>query len=109
MCVSLKGGVEITGSGEGADMRENFRLRVGQGCVLRQRAAHQHLRDVHHLHVWSLDGETHVLTLHLVMSADASREDVVAVKEGVRAGLDPHDFRHVTVDVELAGEACVSS
>ncbi len=67
------------------------------------------VEDVHHLHVWSLDGETHVLTLHLVMSADASREDVVAVKEGVRAGLDPHDFRHVTVDVELAGEACVSS
>ena len=62
----------------------------------------------HHSHVWSIDGEKHVFTTHLVMRADASRGDIVAAKEGVRSLLDPEQFEHVTVDVELEGEACAS-
>lgn len=64
--------------------------------------------SVHHTHSWSIDGEKHVLTTHLVMDADASRQQVLQAKRQVRALLDPGAFEHLTVDVELAGEDCVS-
>ncbi len=66
------------------------------------------LRDVHHLHVWTLDGERHVLTTHLVLKSGSTREHIQNVKHLVRSRLDPHQFEHVTVDVELEGEECVT-
>lgn len=63
----------------------------------------------HHAHVWSLDGESHVLTIHIVMEEHALRDDIVRVKERVRHLLDPADFTHVTIDTEIQGEPCASS
>lgn len=63
--------------------------------------------STHHTHSWSIDGEHHVLTTHVVMESDASRQEIVELKNYVRSMLDPHTFTHVTVDVELAGELCV--
>jgi cobalt-zinc-cadmium efflux system protein len=62
----------------------------------------------HHTHVWSIDGEHHVLSTHLVMQRDATREEIVAAKDRVHEVLAEHDFEHVTIDVELEGEECVS-
>lgn len=64
---------------------------------------------LHHVHSWSIDGEKHVMTTHLVMRAAASRADVVAAKQRVRQLLDRRSFEHVTVDIELEGEDCVAS
>ena len=62
---------------------------------------------VHHTHSWSIDGENHVLSTHLVMRAGSSRDDMVEAKCRVRKMVDPHVFEHVTVDVELEGEMCM--
>ena len=67
-----------------------------------------HVLSCHHSHSWSLDGESHVLTTHLVMEADIERRDIRAAKKHVRQLLDKHEFEHVTIDVELEGEDCVS-
>lgn len=64
---------------------------------------------LHHVHSWSIDGEKHVMTTHLVMRTSATRADVVAAKQRVRELLDRDAFEHVTVDVELEGEDCVAS
>ncbi|OGB24865.1 MAG: cobalt transporter [Burkholderiales bacterium RIFCSPLOWO2_02_FULL_57_36] len=64
--------------------------------------------SVHHTHSWSIDGERHVLTTHLVMEGGASREDVIAAKNTVRGLLDKKTFEHVTVDVEFEGEDCMT-
>ncbi len=65
--------------------------------------------ETHHTHVWSLDGESHVLTTHVVMNANSDRDGILQVKHRIRQLLDDHDFTHVTVDVELSGESCVSA
>jgi cobalt-zinc-cadmium efflux system protein len=62
----------------------------------------------HNTQTWSLDGEHHVLTSHLVVRADASREDVVSAKRQVHALLKSHHFEHITLDIEVEGDACVS-
>jgi cobalt-zinc-cadmium efflux system protein len=61
----------------------------------------------HHAHTWTIDGEHHVLSLHVVLENNATREDVVEVKRAVRVDLTGRDFEHVTVDVEIEGEECV--
>ncbi|MBK1881991.1 cation transporter [Luteolibacter pohnpeiensis] len=60
----------------------------------------------HHIHGWSLDGESHVLSIHLVMNETATREQIVQTKQLVRNRLEP-EFKHVTIDIELAGEPCI--
>lgn len=65
--------------------------------------------ETHHAHVWSLDGENHVLTIHIVMEENTVRNDIIRVKERVRHLLDPEDFTHVTIDVELTGEPCANT
>lgn len=64
--------------------------------------------SIHHTHVWSIDGERHVLSTHLVMQPEATREEILAAKRRVHQLLKKHDFEHVTIDVELEGEECVS-
>lgn len=68
---------------------------------------HPKVLSMHHTHSWTVDGEVHVLTTHLVMRKDATREDMIGAKARVRELLDEHTFEHVTVDVELEGELCV--
>ena len=63
--------------------------------------------DVHHIHVWTLDGEHHVLTTHLLMHESTNREEIVETKEQIRRMI-PEDFEHVTIDVEIRGECCIS-
>jgi len=63
----------------------------------------------HHTHTWSIDGSQHVLSTHLVMAADASRDEVVAVKRRINDILRDHRFEHITIDVELEGEDCAAT
>lgn len=57
--------------------------------------------DVHHLHLWSLDGQNNYATLHVV-----SEHDPKAVKKAVRQELEEHGICHVTIEIEGKDEYC---
>jgi len=61
--------------------------------------------SVHHTHVWSLDGENHVLTTHLVVDPDADKESLVRIKKDVREITRKMSLSHSTIELEL-GEDC---
>ena len=58
--------------------------------------------DVHHVHVWSLDGQSNYATMHIVTNSGANH----TVKELVRKELKEHGISHVTLEIELEGEEC---
>jgi cobalt-zinc-cadmium efflux system protein len=62
----------------------------------------------HHTHTWTLDGERHVFSTHLVLGPDSDRATVVAAKRRVHELLRGMAFEHITVEVELAGETCAA-
>lgn len=62
--------------------------------------------DVHHLHLWSLDGEKHVLTAHLVLTADTDLQQLKACKEQIRQVLQPYQLEHTTIEFEFDQEVC---
>lgn len=59
----------------------------------------------HHMHVWSLDGEHHVLTTHIEVE-DNSAQATERLKEEVRRLAAEFGFSHVTVEIDLPGECC---
>jgi cobalt-zinc-cadmium efflux system protein len=78
------------------------------------RAVDRELLDIpgvvsaHHTHTWTLDGERHVFSTHLVMSQESTRQEVVAAKQRLHQLLRGQDFVHITVEVELEGESCAA-
>ncbi|MCJ7661487.1 MAG: cation diffusion facilitator family transporter [Anaerolineales bacterium] len=60
----------------------------------------------HHTHIWSMDGEHHVLTTHLVVEEDTSQDEVLCIKEDINQLSKEMDFLHTTVEIEYGDEKC---
>lgn len=78
-------------------------LREG---VLNRLAALDNVNEVHHLHIWSLDGERHVLTAHLVLDTVLSTEQQIGLKQHVAAVLEEYQLQHTTIELEFPDEIC---
>ncbi len=64
------------------------------------------LNSIHDIHLWSLDGDYHVLSLHVVMKEEMSRQRLVEIKQQIRDILTLAHIEHVTIEVEFPGETC---
>ena len=59
------------------------------------------VKDVHHVHAWSLSQERSLLTLHARVTEGANPDSAIAAIQTRLA--DRFDIRHVTVQIELEG------
>ena len=66
----------------------------------------EHVEELHHLHFWSLDGEQHVLTVHIVINCSIDNQKLRQLKAEVHNRLAPFSIAHTTVEFELPGEPC---
>jgi len=64
------------------------------------------IKDVHHLHLWSLDGVHHVLTAHVVINKYYPLEQYHLLKEGIQSALQIFQLEHTTIEIELQKETC---
>ena len=60
--------------------------------------------DVHHIHIWSMDGRNNYATMHIVTDEEPSQ-----IKRTIREALQAHGIGHATLELERAGEACNES
>jgi cobalt-zinc-cadmium efflux system protein len=74
--------------------------------IEKQLLAIDKVKSVHHTHVWSLDGECNILTTHLVIEDDATKEDFLETRKRVRELLEDADFEHTTVEIGYENEYC---
>ncbi|MFD2157639.1 hypothetical protein ACFSW8_01865 [Rubritalea tangerina] len=63
--------------------------------------------SAHHTHCWTLEGEHHVFSTHIVMDRRSSRSEIYQAKIRIRDLLAGGSFEHITIDVELEGEQCL--
>lgn len=75
-------------------------------AVREQLLAIDHVADVHHLHIWSLDGERHVLSAHLVLDKPLTGDIHRAVKAAVQQACEAAAFAHTTIEIEAPDEPC---
>ncbi len=70
------------------------------------------LRDIagvastHHVHLWSLDGQHHVLTAHVTLTQDFTSAEQLVLKQRIHTALVPYGLTHTTIELELPTEAC---
>lgn len=65
------------------------------------------VEEVHHAHLWSLDGENHVFTAHVVLKATMTPIEVQAIKETIKKLTREYGIIEATIETELAGMTCV--
>jgi cobalt-zinc-cadmium efflux system protein len=58
--------------------------------------------DVHHLHVWTLDGQINLATMHVVVNDFDAK-----IKLQIKEELCEHDVTHSTIEFENANEQCL--
>lgn len=59
------------------------------------------VKDVHHIHVWSIDGYNNYATMHIVIKGKNKK-----IKELVKEELKEHGINHTTVELEDKDEVC---
>lgn len=64
--------------------------------------------SVHHTHIWTLEGQIHHLSTHIVIPDDTPREDIVAIKQRIKDVVKGRGIEHVTVEVDFESEECTS-
>ena len=64
------------------------------------------VNDLHDLHIWSLDSEFMVLTVHLVVEDNIQKEEQKALRAAAHIKLKELDIQHSTIEIENASEVC---
>ena len=82
-----------------------FLEKVPNGISLEEIRTHlieiEGVADVHHIHIWSLDGHDAYATMHIVSDGDCHE-----MKERVREELREHGIVHATLELETKNECC---
>lgn len=63
------------------------------------------VNNIHDLHVWSLDGNYHIASLHAVCSI-ASVEEHSHIYDAILQILDKHSIQHPTIQIETTNTNC---
>lgn len=66
----------------------------------------EQIDNLHHLHFWSLDGEHHVLTVHLVLKSALTSGQLIDLKFAIAKQLADYQLAHTTIEFEFPDEAC---
>ncbi|MBQ3252562.1 MAG: cation transporter [Oscillospiraceae bacterium] len=82
-----------------------FLVKTPQGTDVNELAEHichiDGVLDVHHIHIWSIDGTNRYATMHIVTNEDTQR-----IKAQVREELSEHGICHATLELEAENEPC---
>lgn len=62
------------------------------------------VKYAHHFHLWSMDGEHAVLTVHAVVADACEAADIKMIKEDIRKLCHQQHIDHVTIEVEFESE-----
>lgn len=77
---------------------------VNLEALKKEFATIENAHSLHDLHVWSLDGESHIMSVHLVMQENVSRDQVQQAKQSLKELANNKGISHVTVEVEFLDE-----
>lgn len=64
------------------------------------------VQSSHHTHLWSMDGENHAFSTHVVIPENATKDTICDVKSQVKDILQHIQLDHVTIQVEYEDEEC---
>lgn len=66
----------------------------------------ENVDSIHHTHIWSQEGESHVFSTHLKLKNIQNLNELLKFKKAVKESLKEYHFDHCTVETELDKESC---
>lgn len=66
------------------------------------------VKDAHDIHIWSMDGNYHIVTLHVVVQDELSLNLQEDLKTKIKSSLKNLSVQHVTVELETPNSACTN-
>lgn len=60
----------------------------------------QEVKDVHHLHIWTIDGINNYITLHILIDENILTKDLEIIKKKINDELKEHGINHSTIEFE---------
>ena len=64
------------------------------------------IRSIHDWHLWTMDGEYHVVSFHIVVANNLLAENIIKLKQQAREFLKQHNIQHLTIEIEYEQEFC---
>lgn len=65
------------------------------------------VQGMHHTHVWSIDGEHHILTAHVIVRTDCTIESAHELKSQIKKHLfDQFHIQEATLEIEWPDQKC---
>lgn len=65
------------------------------------------VKEIHDVHTWSMDGDYHVMSVHLVISDSLSKEDMKQIRQQATQSIIDLGIQHPTVALEFESESCI--
>lgn len=62
--------------------------------------------ELHDIHLWSLDGINHVVSLHAVINKNVEITEYTKIKEKLKRSIKEMGIGHITVEIEDSSENC---
>jgi cobalt-zinc-cadmium efflux system protein len=62
--------------------------------------------SIHDLHIWSMDGQYNILTLHLVSNEVNDYPKIQTIKKHIKQLLTNLNIDHITIEVDSPGNEC---
>lgn len=66
------------------------------------------IKDIHHIHVWTMDGEKNYLTAHILLNSKLSESNIKKLKSDIKEYLHDLNIEHCTLEIEYFDEKCDS-
>ena len=66
----------------------------------------EEVTEVHDFHLWSMDGEYNILTLHAVVDESKTVEELKSIKQMIKEIATKNHIQHVTLEFESSAEDC---
>lgn len=66
----------------------------------------EHVLSTHHTHLWTLDEENQVFTIHVTVSRLSGIQDIIRIKNQIKKLLKGKNVSHATIDIEFEDETC---
>jgi cobalt-zinc-cadmium efflux system protein len=64
------------------------------------------VKDVHDCHIWSMDGEYNILSIHLIIDPETRLKEQATIKQKAKELLRNESIDHITIEFESMEEPC---
>lgn len=79
---------------------------IETGNLERQLLQIEGVKSLHDTHIWTLDGQYNILTIHLVIEKNLPTEEMLFIKQKAREIAQKHNIQHATLEIGLEGDQC---